>query len=135
MRDAVVGSTALASDGPIRAGQRTFSPAQLTGVLHQTGALASDRSVTTVNAEPLGVGESMMSELTRLHLTYDGPAANDSPRTIVVKRACPDEYRRSIVDRFGFYRRRSSSSTGSRRQSRSARPAATRRSPMTSRAS
>ena len=96
-------STALAGDEPITAGQRTFTSVQLTGVLRRSGVLGSDRAVTAVTARPLGVGESMMSDLVRLELTYD--VGVGTPETVVVKLSCPDEFRRAIADRFDFYRR------------------------------
>ncbi len=99
-------STALAGDdAPITAGQRTFTPVQLTGVLRRAGVLAADRAVVAVNARPLGVGESMMSDLVRLELTYDDGVAAGAPESVVVKLSCPDEFRRAIADRFDFYRR------------------------------
>jgi len=61
--------------------------------------------VTVVDARPLRVGESMMSELLRLELTYDRAPAPGQPGSIVVKLSCSDAFRRGIADRLHFYRR------------------------------
>ena len=96
---------ALDGDVPLAAGQRTFTPTQLTRILRHAGALAPDRTVAVVNARPLGIGESMMSDLLRVELTYEHGVSAGEPKTVVVKLSCPDEFRRAIADRFDFYRR------------------------------
>ena len=65
----------------------------------------TDGQVESVAVEPLGLGASMMSEVLRLRLGYVDPAPPGTPRSLVVKLACPDPFRRQIADRFGLYRR------------------------------
>jgi Ecdysteroid kinase-like family len=98
-------ATAVGAEAVLTAGRRAFTPDQLTSVLHGAGVLTTDRRVVAVNARPLGVGESMMSELMRLELVYANSAAPGQPGSIVVKLSCPDEFRRRVADRFDFYRR------------------------------
>ena len=55
------------------------------------------------DAEPIGDGESMMSDVWRVHLLYD--VAGAGPGSVVAKVACQEPFRRAIANRFDFYRR------------------------------
>ena len=78
-----------------------FTPAWLTEVLRQNGAL-SEGAVAGFSSEPLGVGVGFMSALRRLTLDYDGPAT-DAPRTLIAKLPPPDPGARVIDEAFNFY--------------------------------
>jgi Ecdysteroid kinase-like family len=61
--------------------------AYLTEALRRSGVLVTGR---VASAELVSSRRTVLSLITRLRLTYDGPAA-DAPQTIIVKSALPDQ--------------------------------------------
>lgn len=92
------------NDATVVPGARALSPAQVTDILRRSGELPRGE-VSSVTVQPLGVGESMMSDLVRLRLDYEPPAPVGAPATLVVKFPCPEPFRREVAERFDFYRR------------------------------
>jgi hypothetical protein len=80
-----------------------MDPTPWTQALHAGGHLSAEHAVVSVDAEQIGIGESMMSDVWRVMLHYDEIAAG--PTSVVVKLACTEPARRVIADRFDFYRR------------------------------
>lgn len=74
-----------------------------TDLLRSTGDLGADIAVASVQLEPFGNAESMMSALHRARLTYDGPT--EAPTTLIVKLASASERQRFIAGMFKFYAR------------------------------
>ena len=62
-----------------------ITPDWLTGALRQKGVL-SGAAVSSITAEPMGVGLGFMSAMQRLSLTYDGPAP-DAPTRLIATSA------------------------------------------------
>ena len=78
-----------------------ITPDWLTGALRQKGVL-SGAAVSSITAEPMGVGLGFMSAMQRLSLTYDGPAP-DAPTRLIAKLAPLDPGARQIDLVFQFY--------------------------------
>ena len=104
MTDAERSVTVASDDNIIVAGQRELTPTQVTSMLRHSGVLNLPE-VARVHAEPFGVGESMMSEITRLRIEYAEPVPANVPSSVIVKHACRDPRRRGIANRGGFYAR------------------------------
>lgn len=75
----------------------------MTAVLRTSGAIDSDTSVASLDAEPFAVGVGLLSELHRATLTYAGGAAG--PATVIVKFPTTIEHQRAIADAFNIYAR------------------------------
>lgn len=80
-----------------------LSPSWFSSLLHSSGELPGDVSVSDVSLERIGAEESMMSTLFAADLTYDGDT--DSPSRLVVKLTSPSETQRFIAGLFRFYER------------------------------
>ena len=78
----------------------------LTELLRSEGLLTAERSVTSVTREQVGDGTGMMSELSRLRVTYDGEA--DLPNTFVIKYPSQNENNREIAMSYHIYEREDS---------------------------
>ena len=74
-----------------------------TDLLRSTGDLASDSSVATVDLEPFGSDESMVSSLKRAALTHDQPT--EAPSSLIVKMASDFEPQLFVAGMFKFYER------------------------------
>ena len=80
-----------------------LSAAWFTDLLRRSGDLDADTAVVGVDMETIGEGASMMSELARAHLTYDGVTA--APDSLIVKVPTTDEHRLFIAVNTKFYER------------------------------
>lgn len=76
----------------------------LTDVLHDSGALAPQSSVSNVAWEPLGEGAGMMSDLALLRLSYANEGGS-APATLVVKLPAESETNRAVALQFDIYAR------------------------------
>ena len=74
-----------------------------TELLRSEGLLTTEQSVTSVTREQVGDGTGMMSELSRLRVTYDGEV--DLPNTFVIKYPSQNENNREIAMSYHLYER------------------------------
>ena len=81
-----------------------LTPDWLTEALRDRGVLAPGVTITGVAASQVGEGVGMMSELSRLTPTYDGPAT-DAPRSFIAKYASRNPTNRRIAMSFNLYER------------------------------
>ena len=81
-----------------------ITPAWLTAVLRDRGVLAAHASITALEALQVGEGVGMMSELSRLVPTYEGPAG-DAPRSFIAKYPSQNPTNRQIAMDFNLYER------------------------------
>ena len=84
---------------PIPTSREALTPQWFSEVLSSTD---SPVVVDTVAVDPIGEGSGMMSELSRVTLTY---ASGDGPNSVVVKAATPIEQNRAVAVAFDNYRR------------------------------
>ena len=83
---------------------RGITPRWLTGALQEQGVLAKDVAITGLEVGQVGEGVGMMSELSRLVPTYDGPAG-DAPRSFIAKYPSQNPTNRQIAMSFNLYER------------------------------
>ena len=76
----------------------------LTLALQEQGVLANNVSIAKLDVLQVGEGVGMMSELSRLVPTYDGPAAN-APRSLVAKYPSQNPTNRQVAMSFNLYER------------------------------
>ena len=81
-----------------------LTPEWLTAVLRENGILPAAVAITGVSATQVGDGVGMMSELSRLTPTYDGPASG-APRSFIAKFASQNPINRQIALSFNLYER------------------------------
>ena len=81
-----------------------LTPEWLTRALREKGVLAADTAITGVAASQVGEGVGMMSEVSRLTPTYDGPAGG-APRSFIAKYASQNPTNRQIAMSFNLYER------------------------------
>ena len=81
-----------------------LTAAWLTAKLRQSGLLPAGLAIGEVAREQVGDGAGMMSELARLHLTYDGDAAQ-LPKSIVAKFPSRNPTNRAIAMSYNLYER------------------------------
>ncbi len=74
----------------------------MTDVLHQSGALPAESTVSSILIEPLGAGVGVMGELARIRLSYTGEYG-DAPGTVIVKSPSPFEENRAQGVGLGMY--------------------------------
>jgi hypothetical protein len=77
-----------------------LTPSWFTAALRESGTIAGDVAVTSVQAEPIGTGQVGLVALARL--AYDGAAA-DAPPTLIVKLPSPDAGSRGMAMAMGLY--------------------------------
>lgn len=80
-----------------------LTPSWFTAVLRADGALDQDAAVSSVDLEPFGSDESMMSLLFRATLDYEGET--NAPASLIVKLASPSEEQRFVASMTKFYER------------------------------
>jgi hypothetical protein len=80
-----------------------LTPEWFTRLLRSNARLDGATTVSTVDLQPFGSAESMMSALYRAGLSYDGP--NEAPTSLIVKLASVSEEQRFIASVFKFYER------------------------------
>ena len=81
-----------------------ITPEWLTLALQEQGVLANNVSIARLDVLQVGEGVGMMSELSRLVPTYDGPAAN-APRSLVAKYPSQNPTNRQVAMSFNLYER------------------------------
>ncbi len=81
-----------------------LTPEWLTQVLRADGTISSQASVCAFDSETVGEGIGFIGLLARLHLQYQGEAAN-APRTLIAKFPSPAEGARMIGKLYGAYER------------------------------
>ncbi|NKB99978.1 MAG: phosphotransferase [Pseudomonadales bacterium] len=81
-----------------------ISPEWLTEVLRREGYLASNSSVVSVTREQVGDGVGMMSEVSRLCVSYDG-SVDALPDSFVVKYPSQNKTNREIAMSYNLYER------------------------------
>lgn len=91
------------SDLTIPKGPDDTGAAWYTAALRSTGTIGDDVSVTSFDAEPIGVGVGILGLLWRVSLTYDRAGAG--PATAVLKLPHTGAESRHIADAFSFYLR------------------------------
>ncbi|MFE9611339.1 aminoglycoside phosphotransferase family protein [Streptomyces sp. NPDC006012] len=77
-----------------------LTPTWFTRVLREAGTIGPGTAVTSVDAQQIGTGQ--LGSVTRVALTYDGPA--NAPATLVVKQPSLDEGSRRVGVTMGVYR-------------------------------
>lgn len=80
-----------------------LTPALLTELLHEHGALAGDAVVCDVAMEQVGDGTGMMAELSKLLLSYEGQT--DAPSSLIAKYASQNATNREVAQQFNLYER------------------------------
>src|SRR4051794_33948065 len=78
------------------------TPAWLTGVLRDCGAISTTTSVVEVRYDSLSEGVGMMGTVSRLHLAYDG---KEGPPSLILKSASEAQMSRGVAARFRLYER------------------------------
>lgn len=80
-----------------------ISPIWLTHLLHSEGLLPEASSVTNVEREQVGDGTGMMSEVSRIRVTYEGDA--QLPDSFVIKYPSQNETNREVATSYKLYER------------------------------
>ena len=88
---------------PLPAMPDGLTPDWLTSALRAAGHLPANIAVRDVRCEQIGEGAGMMSELARLHLSYDGDAP--LPATVVAKFPSRNPTNRDIAMSYNLYER------------------------------
>lgn len=81
-----------------------ITPGWLTRALQEQGILAKDVSISALEVGQVGEGVGMMSELSRLTPTYDGPAGG-APGSFIAKYPSQNPTNRQIAMSFNLYER------------------------------
>jgi len=81
-----------------------LTPEWMTQALQYCGLLPESAAVTAVERQQVGEGVGMMSELSRLVLTYEG-AARDAPSSFIAKYPSQNPTNRGVAMSFNLYER------------------------------
>ena len=80
-----------------------ITPEYLNEVLHTSGSLGG-ADIEAIALEPIGVGEGFVSEIVRLHVTYDRTAAH-LPKTMIAKLPTSYESAHEMAMQYNLYER------------------------------
>lgn len=75
----------------------------LTDTLRAGGTIGADTSVASISPSPLGEGMGMLSDISRVAVTYDGP--NPGPSSIIAKFTTATEANRGVAMHFQMHMR------------------------------
>jgi hypothetical protein len=81
-----------------------LTPAWLTAVLREAGAITASHTVETISHDRLGEGAGFIGIVARVSIRYDGDA-NGAVPTLIAKFPSPDEGARTIGNMYGLYER------------------------------